>query len=95
MDEFNDFLERCENIGNCFSNFSFLFLLLILLFLFIFSILEIIFIFADGFLAGVMSKSMFIYISYPTCVYAFFSFLVLRRTELSLSSFKKPFKFKT
>ena len=21
MDEFNDFLERCENIGNCFSDF--------------------------------------------------------------------------
>lgn len=55
MEEFNDFLERCENIGNCqkcqhfklLSRGSISFRLYL-----------IEFILADGFLAGVMSRSM-------------------------------------
>lgn len=35
MDEFNDFLERCENIGNCLSTSIFFFFPLILLLYFL------------------------------------------------------------
>ena len=61
MNEFNDYLERCENTGNCFAT-----LLFIVVFR-IFSCLDVsfcLFVFADGFLAVVTSASMSTYHRY-------------------------------
>lgn len=55
MEEFNEFLERCENIGKCQICYHFKLLSCGIL---AFRLYLIEFILADGFLAGVMSRSM-------------------------------------